>query len=59
VIVRAPRMFLDTVLRPEFQKISAAFPKYLAEVTDRAFREAVYKEAGGAEEIPQLARIGR
>jgi hypothetical protein len=52
-------MFLDTIVRPEFQKINAAFPEYLAEATDGAFRKAVYKEAGDAEEMPQLARIGR
>jgi hypothetical protein len=59
VIVRAPERFLNTVLWPEFQEINAALTEYLGEVTDKVIREAVYKETGDAEEMPEPARIGR
>ena len=57
VIVRAPETFLNTVLWPEFQEINAALGEYLAEVTDKVIREAVYKDAGDAEEVPEPAKI--
>jgi len=59
VIVRAPETFLNTVLWPEFQEINTALGDYLAQVTDKAIREAVYKDAGDADEVPEPARIGR
>ena len=59
VIVRAPETFLNTVLWPEFQEINAALGDYLAQVTDKVIREAVYKDAGDADEVPEPARIGR
>ena len=57
VIVRAPETFLNTVLWPEFQQINAALGEYLAQVTDKVIREAVYKDAGDAEEVPEPAKI--
>lgn len=57
IIVRAPETFLNTVLWPEFQEINAALSDYLAQVTDRVIREAVYKDAGDAEEVPEPAKI--
>ena len=57
VIVRAPETFLNTVLWPEFQQINAALGEYLAQVTDKVIREAVYKDAGDAEEMPEPAKI--
>ncbi len=59
VMVRAPETFLNTVLWPEFQEINAALIEYLAQVTDSVIREAVFKEAGDAEEVPEPAKIGR
>jgi len=59
VIVRAPETFLNTVLWPEFQKIDAALTEYLAEVTDKVIREAVFKDVGDADEVPESTRIGR
>lgn len=59
VIVRAPETFLNTVLWPEFQEIDAALTEYLAEVTDKMIREAVFKDVGDADEVPESARIGR
>lgn len=58
VIVRAPEMFLNTVLWPEFEEINAALSDYLAQVTDKVIREAVYKDAADAEEMPEPAKIG-
>lgn len=58
VLVRAPKTFLNSVLLPEFQEINAALHDYLAQVTDKVIRQAVYKEAGDAEEVPEPARVG-
>lgn len=57
VLVRAPKTFLNSVLWPEFQEINAALHDYLAQVTDKVIRQAVYKE-GDAEEVPEPARVG-
>ena len=59
IIVRAPETFLNSVLWPEFQEINAALSDYLAQVTDKVIREAVYKDAGDAEEVPEPAKIGQ
>ena len=59
VIVRVPETFLNTVLWPEFQEINAALTEYLAEVTGKVIREAVFKDASDADEVPEPARIGR
>ena len=53
VMVRAPETFLNTVLWPDFQEINAALHDYLAQVTDRVIREAVYKDTGDAEEVAE------
>ena len=42
---------------PEFQQINAALTDYLAQVTDKVIREAVYKDTGDAEEVPEPAKI--
>ena len=57
IIVRAPETFLNSVLWPEFQEINAALSDYLAQVTDKVIREAVYKDACDADEVPEPARI--
>ena len=60
VMVRAPETFLNTVLWPEFQEINAALHDYLAQVTDKVIREAVYKDLGDADEVPEPAKkLGR
>jgi hypothetical protein len=59
VMLRAPQRFLDKVLWPEFQEINAALAEYLAKVTDKVIREAVYKDTGDAEEVPEPAKIGQ
>ena len=51
--LRAPPSFLDRVLWPEFQEVNAALAEYLAQVTDRVIREAVYKDTGDAEEVAE------
>jgi hypothetical protein len=58
VMVRAPETFLNTVLWPEFQEINAALHDYLARVTDKVIREAVYKDIGEAEEVAEPAKLG-
>jgi hypothetical protein len=55
----APQTFLNTVLWPEFQEINAALHDYLAQVTDKVIREAVYKHTGDAEEVAEPEKLGR
>jgi hypothetical protein len=59
VMLRAPRSFLDKVLWPEFQEINAALAEYLAQVTDRVIREAVYRDTGDADEVAEPEKLGR
>jgi hypothetical protein len=47
------------VVTAEFQEINAALADYLAQVTDRVIREAVYKDTGDADEIPESTRIAK
>ena len=50
VVVKAPRSFVEQVLWPEFQDLSAALTDYLAEITERLIREEVHRETAEAEE---------
>ena len=59
VVVEAPRGFVEGVLWPEFEELSAALEDYLSEVTERVIREAVHCETGEAEEVDPPARVGR
>jgi hypothetical protein len=58
VVVRAPRSFLASVLWPEFVQIDAALMEFLAHVTDKVIRDAVFKETGEAEEVPESGGPG-
>ena len=59
VIVKAPRSFVDQVLWPEFQELSAALSAYLAEITEKLIRDEVHRETGDAEERDEPRRLGR
>lgn len=59
VVVRAPRSFLEEVLRPEFDDLNAALTGYLVEVTDRVIRQSVFADTTEAEERPEPKPIGR
>ncbi len=59
VIVKAPRSFVEQVLWPEFQDLSAALSAYLAEITEKLIREEVHGETGDAEERDEPMRLGR
>src|SRR5512132_2672797 len=39
--------------------LNAALTEYLARVTDRVIREAVYKDTGDAEEVAEPEKLGR
>lgn len=51
VIVKAPRTFLEKVLRPEFDAINMALSEYLSAATQRIIREEVFGDTTDAEEI--------
>ena len=59
IVIKVPRSFVDQVLWPEFEELSAALVAYLSEITEKVIREEVHRETGEAEEIDEPARIGR
>ena len=59
ILIKAPKSFMEQVLWPEFQELSAALVAYLSEITDKVIREEVHKETGEAEEVDEPTRIGR
>lgn len=50
VIVKAPRSFVEQILWPEFQDLSAALSAYIAEITEKVIREEIHGQTGDAEE---------
>ena len=59
IIVRAPKSFIDQVLWPEFEELSAALTDYLSEITERVIREEVHGETGDADEVDETPLIGQ
>ena len=59
IVIEAPKSFVEQVLWPEFQELSAALVTYLSEITEKLIREEVHRETGEAEEIDEPAGIGR
>lgn len=59
LMINAPRSFVEQVLWPEFQELSAALVAYLSEITEKVIREEVHGETGEAEEVDEPPRIGR
>jgi hypothetical protein len=59
IIIRAPKRFVEQVLWPEFEELSAALTAYLSEITERVIREEVHGETGDADEVDEPRPIGR
>ncbi len=59
IIIRAPKSFVEQVLWPEFEELSAALTTYLSEITERVIREEVHGETGDVDEVDEPRRIGR
>ncbi len=59
IIIRAPKSFVEQVLWPEFEELSAALTAYLSEITDSVIREEVHRETGDADEVEEPRPIGR
>jgi hypothetical protein len=59
IIIRAPKSFVEQVLWPEFEELSAALTAYLSEITETVIREEVHGETGEAEEVDQPRQIAR
>ena len=59
IIIRTPKSFVEQVLWPEFEELSAALTAYLSEITEKVIREEVHGETGEADEIDEPRRIGR
>ncbi|CAH2599546.1 conserved protein of unknown function [Rhodovastum atsumiense] len=58
LVVRAPQRFVEDLLWPEFQELSAALTEYLQQVTSRVIREEVHGDLRDAEEREETRRIG-
>ena len=58
IIIRAPKSFVEQVLWPEFEELSAALPADLSEITEKVIREEVHGETGEADEVDEPRRIG-
>ena len=59
IIIRAPKSFVEQVLWPEFEELSAALTEYLSEITEKVIREEVHGETGEADEVDEPLQIGR
>jgi hypothetical protein len=59
IIIRAPKSFVEQVLWPEFEELSAALTAYLSEIMEKVIREEVHGETGEPEEVDQPRRIAR
>ena len=59
IIIRAPKRFVEQVLWPEFEELSAALTAYLSEITESVIREDVHRENGDADEVDEPRQIGR
>jgi hypothetical protein len=59
IMIKSPRSFMEQVLWPEFQELSAALVAYLSAITEKVIREEVHRETGDAEEVDEPARLGR
>jgi hypothetical protein len=59
IIIRAPKSFVEQVLWPEFEELSAALTAYLSEITEKVIREEVHGETGEADEVDEPRQIGR
>ncbi len=59
IMLRAPELFLNDVLWPEFQELNQVLVDYLSEITDRIIREEVFAETAEAEEVDAPPGIAR
>ena len=59
IIIKAPKIFVEQVLWPEFEELDAALVAYLSEITEKVIREEVHGETGDADEVDETPRIGR
>jgi hypothetical protein len=57
VMAKVSKSFVQQTLWPEFLELSNVLRKYLAEVTERVIREAIYEDSSEAEERPPTAAI--
>jgi hypothetical protein len=49
VMVRAPRIFVDETLWPEFQELNRTLRAYLDEVTDRLIQKEIHRDSSEAQ----------
>jgi hypothetical protein len=57
IVVRGPRVFLETKLWPQFNELSGALHHYLNEVTERIIRDEVHRDAADADEVAEPKQV--
>jgi hypothetical protein len=57
VIIKAPVDFVNTMLWPEFEELSAALTAHLLEITEKLIREEVHASTEDAEEVEEPRRL--
>lgn len=57
IVIRGPRTFMETVLWPEFEELSAVLTAYLSQITEQIIREEVHGDTGDAEERTSQGKI--
>ncbi len=58
VIVKAPRSFQETVLWSEFKEANAALSAFLSDITDKVFRDTIFRDASDVDEVEEPRAIG-
>lgn len=57
VVLKAPSIFLESTLWPQFVEIDTALTAFLDDITDKVIREEVHGEAGEADEVSEPKTI--
>lgn len=58
VMVKAPKLFVDETLWPEYQQFNTALRTYLDEVTERIIGEVLQGDSSEATEIAEPPKLG-
>lgn len=57
IVVKGPPSFVNGMLWPEFNELSAALTLHLSQITDRIIREEVHASTQDAEEVLETPRL--
>ena len=57
-MVKAPKLFVEEMLWPEFEQINVAMQTYLGEVADRIIAEVLQGDSSEAVEVAEPPKLG-